>query len=87
MNDDEKPEKTRGEVFEKIAFNFCKAATLVLLTGRFALPVAALLAAIFFTLAHFNGQSESRCILKKPLWIAAFWIVVVAFWLWRDVHF
>lgn len=84
MNDDPKPEKTRGEVFEKIAFNFCKAATLVLLTGRFALPVAAALAAIFFVLAHCNGQSESRCILKKPLLIAAFWIAVCGFWLWRN---
>ena len=84
MNDE--PEKSRGEAFEKIAFNFCKVATVVLLTGRFALPIAASLAAIFFTLAHFNGQSETRCFLKKPLLVAAFWIVVCAIWLWRATH-
>jgi hypothetical protein len=65
--------KTLGEVYEGIAFTFCKAATIILLTGRFALPVAAGAAAIFFVLAFRAGKNDTRCILKKPLLIAAFW--------------
>lgn len=82
----EAPAKTRGEKYEGIAFTFCKAATILLLTlplRRFALPVVALFAAGFFVLAHFNGQHTSRCILRKPLWIAAFWsgVALVSLWL------
>ena len=69
-------EKTPGEVYEGIAFTFCKAATLILLTGRFALPVAAGATAIFYLLAHRAGKNDTRCILKKPLLIAAFWAIV-----------
>jgi len=65
--------KTKGEVYEGIAFTFCKAATIILLTQKFALPVAAGAAAIFYLLADRYGQKETRCILKIPLLIAAFW--------------
>lgn len=68
--------KTPGEVYEGIAFTFCKAATLILLTGRLALPVAAGAAAIFYVLAYRAGQNDTRCILKKPLFIAALWGIV-----------
>jgi hypothetical protein len=66
-------EKTRGEVYESIAFTFCKAATIILFTGPFALPVASGAAAIFYILAYRAGKNDTRCILKKPLLIAAFW--------------
>jgi len=68
--------KTKGQMYEGIAFNFCKAATILLITlpfQRFALPIVAGAAAIFYLLAHFNGQHETRCILKMPLLIAVFW--------------
>lgn len=67
------PAKTRGEVYEGIAFTFCKAATIILLTQKFALPVAAGLAAIFYVLAEIHGKKDTRCILKEPLLIATFW--------------
>ena len=67
------PEKTRGEVYEGIAFTFCKAATIILFTGPFALPIASGAAAVFYLLAHRAGKNDTRCILKKPLLIAAFW--------------
>ena len=76
----------RGANFEKLAFNFCKAATIVLLAGRYALPVASGGAAVFFFLAHCNGKRETRCILNKPIVAAAFWAVVFAvsmFLMWR----
>lgn len=67
------PEKTRGEVYEGVAFTFCKAATIILFTGPFALPVASGAAAVFYLLAHRAGKNDTRCILKRPLLIAAFW--------------
>lgn len=67
------PAKTRGEVYEGIAFTFCKAATLILLTQKFALPVAAGAAALFYVLAQIHGKNDTRCILKEPILIAIFW--------------
>jgi hypothetical protein len=68
----------RGEVFEGIAFQFCKVATVTLIAGRFALPLAAGLCALFYVLAWTKGKRDTRCVLKYPLLIAAFWIVVAA---------
>lgn len=74
------PPKGRGEVFEGIAFQFCKVATVTLIAGRFALPVAAGLCAIFYVLAWMKGKRDTRCVLKYPLLIAGFWglVAVVA---------
>jgi hypothetical protein len=70
------PERTRGEAYERLAFTFCKTATLVLLTWKFALPVAAGGAAVFYVLAELNGKKDTRCILRMPLLIAGFWGVI-----------
>ncbi len=78
------PQKTKGEALERLAFTFCKIATLCLLAGPFALPVAATGAAVFFALAHFNGQKSTRCLGKHPLLISAFWFLVVGIWVWRQ---
>ena len=52
--------------------------------GKFALPVVALLTSALFVGAHVKGARESRCILKRPLLIAAFWGVIgVALLWWR----
>lgn len=67
------PPRTKGEVYEGIAFTFCKAATIILLTQRFALPVAAGAAAVFYVLADRQGKRDTRCVLRVPLLIAAFW--------------
>ena len=68
--------KTPGEKLESIAFTFCKAGTLVLLTGRFALPVIASLAAIFFAAAYIRGKVDTRCFLRYPLLLSAIWTAV-----------
>lgn len=72
-----------GANYEKLAFNFCKAATVVLLTGRYALSVASGAAALFFFLAHIKGKRETRCILNKPILAAAFWAIVFVVSLYR----
>jgi len=65
--------KTKGQTFEGIAFTFCKAATLILILQKFALPVVSGAAAVFYLIAFWHGQKESRCILKYSLLIATFW--------------
>jgi len=70
------PSKTRGEIYEGIAFQFCKVATVALLCGRFALPVASGLCALFYVLAIVNGKRDTRCVLKHPALIAGFWGLV-----------
>ncbi|HVF85277.1 MAG TPA: hypothetical protein VM821_04800, partial [Abditibacteriaceae bacterium] len=69
----------KGAELEKTAFNFCKAATLMLLTwplGRFALPFVAAIASVLFLGSHFLGQKTTRCVLQKPLYVGAFWAIV-----------
>jgi len=68
-----RPAKTRGEVLESTAFTLCKAATLIALTGRWALVVAAGGATVFYLLADYHGKKDTRCLLMKPKLIAAFW--------------
>ena len=75
-----KPPLSRGEAFEKLAFTLCKIAPFALFTGRFALPLAATGAALFFALAFFNDKRDTRCVFKHPLLIAAFWIAVALIW-------
>jgi hypothetical protein len=69
-------EKSRGEIYEGIAFQFCKVATVALLCGRFALPVASGLCAAFYVLAMVNGKRDTRCVLRHPALIAGLWGVV-----------
>lgn len=78
MSDDSPGTRSKAERYEGTAFTFCKAATIILLTQKFALPVAAGAAAIFYVLAYRHGARESRCILKWPLLIAAFWGTIAA---------
>lgn len=73
-----RPEKSRGEAYEGIAFTFCKAATVLLLLRlvlrpEFHLPAVAGAATLFYLLAYYHGQRSSRCVLRKPLLIAGFW--------------
>ncbi len=68
--------KTRGEVYEGIAFTFCKAATIILIARDYALPAAAGACAVFYLLAYFYGKRDTRCLLRMPLLIAAFWGII-----------
>ena len=67
---------TPGERYEKLAFTFCRAATIVLLTQKYALIVAAGAATALYLMAYMKGKKETRCILRSPLVAAAFWGVV-----------
>ncbi|MBX9770050.1 MAG: hypothetical protein K2X29_01685 [Candidatus Obscuribacterales bacterium] len=65
-----------GQKFEGIAFNFCKAATIILLTQRYALPIASGTAAIFYVLAYASGKRDTKCWFIWPPLIAGFWLIV-----------
>lgn len=80
-------EKSRGEVYEGIAFTFCKAATIILLTQKYALPVAAGLTALFYVLAEVHGKRDTRCVLRSPRLIALLWGTVSLVSLWRLLLF
>lgn len=62
----DKPEPSRGEIFEGIAFQFCKVATVALIAGRWTLPISAGLGSVFFLLTHFSGKRDTRCFLRHP---------------------
>ena len=70
-----------ADTFGRLAFAYCKIATVSLLLGRFALPVAASLSAGFFVLAWWRGKRDTPCYLRYPLAAAGFWMVVVLLWL------
>lgn len=76
-------ERSRGEVYEGLAFTFCKTATIVLVAQKFALPVAAGLCAIFYVLAVISGKRDTRCVGRAPLLIAAFWAVIAGVSIWK----
>lgn len=82
-----KAEKTLGEKFEGIAFTFCKAATIILLTQKYALPIASGAAALFYAMAYTNGKKDTCCWLKWPPLIIGFWATVsVASSYWIFTH-
>lgn len=67
--------------FGRLAFAYCKIATLSLLAGRFVLPVAAFLSASFFVISFVKGKKDTKCYLKYPLLAASFWVMVLLAWL------
>ena len=73
--------KSTGQKLEGVAFSFCKAATVALIFQKFALPAAAVLSAVFFILAVVYGKKDTKCVLRYPLVIAVFWLVVATAWL------
>jgi len=76
----------RGEGFEKTAFGLCKIALFCLLTQRFALPLAALGAALFFIMAVWHGKRDTKCWAKNPIGIAIFWLCVASLWTFLQLH-
>ena len=70
--------KPKGDIYEGIAFQFCKVATVALICQRFTLPIAAGLCCLFYVLAFANGKRETRCVLKNPLLVGAFYGLVAA---------
>ncbi len=73
-----------GARLESLAFTFCKIATFALIAQRFTLPIAALLAAVFYVLAFVFGKRDTRCWLQWPLLIAGVWLCVLIGWIYFE---
>jgi hypothetical protein len=63
---------------ERIAFQFCKIATVALIAGPYTLPVASGLAAVLFGAAFVQGCRTSKCFLRYPLLLTVLWAAVCA---------
>ena len=77
---------TRGEAYERLAFSFCKVATVALLTGRWCLPVASGLCAGLFLMAWASGKRDTRCLLRSPLLAAAVYGAVCVASVWWNLR-
>jgi hypothetical protein len=83
----ERPARTRGEIWEGVAFTFCRAGTIVLLAQvllgeRWVLPTVAIGTAMFYGVALAYGKRDTRCILRLPWLIILFWGAIGAAALW-----
>lgn len=71
---------TAAERAERIAFTVCKVGTVGLLAWLLTPPIvvllAALLAVALYGRAIYLGVTRSRCILRRPALIMAFWAAV-----------
>ncbi|MCC7479763.1 hypothetical protein IT575_15080 [bacterium] len=77
-----------GRKYEGIAFTFCKASTLAILAQliagpKYILPLIAIGTAIWYAVALLHGQKTTRCLLRVPLLIIAFWTLIGAWFAWR----
>lgn len=85
MNSPPDQPSSRGDRLEKIAFAYCRIATVALLCGRFALPVAAVLSAGLYAAAWLNGKRDTKCWLGDPRLPLALWTLVAALWIYAEI--
>ena len=71
---------------ERLAFSFCKVATVALVCGRWTLPVASGLCAGLFLAAYASGKRDTRCLLRSPLLAAAVYGAVCAGSVWWNLR-
>lgn len=82
------PALGRPEKYERLAFTFCKLGTTGLIAWALTPPlfvlVVAAIAIILYGYAITLGVTRSRCLLRRPLLIIAFWAAIATadlFWL------
>jgi hypothetical protein len=77
----DRPILTGAEKYERLAFTFCKMGTIGLMAWLLTPPifvlVVAAIAVVLYGRALTLGLVRSRCILRKPLLIIAFWSAVL----------
>ena len=86
---------SKGELYEGIAFTFCKASTLalfaLLITGpEFIFSVIALGTSFWYIIAMLYGKNDTRCVGRKPIIIIIFWVLlggIAAWWAWSGKEF
>jgi hypothetical protein len=79
---------SRPEKYERLAFTFCRMGTVGLIAwligpAWFVLIVSSIAVALYAR-AISLGVGWTKCFLRRPTWIVAFWLVVAiadAYWL------
>jgi len=70
----------RGARYESLGFTWCKIGSIALIAvfPKFALFLASSLAIYYYARALMLGVTRSCCILRHPLVIIGFWMLVLA---------
>jgi len=83
-----RPPLTRAEKYERLAFTFCRLGTTGLIAWVLGPPLFVLIVAIVAIGLYLKsislGVSWTKCLLRKPSLVVAFWAVVAvvdAYWL------
>ena len=75
-----RPPATPQEKAERLAFTFCRMGTTGLIVWVLTPPVFILLVSVaavaFYGRAVWLGVSRTRCLLRRPSLVIAFWLVV-----------
>ena len=69
-----------GARYESLGFTWCKIGSIALIAvfPKVALLLAGALAIYYYARAMMHGVTRSCCILRHPLLIIAFWMLVLA---------
>jgi hypothetical protein len=83
-----RPTLTRPQKYEKLAFTFCRLGTTGLIAWALGPPrfvlIVAVIAIVLYVRSISLGVSWTKCLLRKPSLVVAFWAVVAAadaYWL------
>jgi hypothetical protein len=83
-----RPPLTRPEKYEKLAFTFCRLGTTGLIAWVLGPPLFVLIVAVvaigLYVKSMSLGVSWTKCLLRKPSLVVAFWGVIAAldaYWL------
>jgi hypothetical protein len=83
-----RPPLSRPEKYERLAFTFCRMGTVGLIawlvTPAIFVLVVAVVAIVLYVRSVTLGVSWSKCFLRRPTYIIAFWSLVAAadlYWL------
>jgi hypothetical protein len=75
-----RPTLSQAEKYERLAFTFCKLGTTGLIVWVLTPPIFVLLVALaaigLYARAVTLGVTRSKCVLRKPLLIMGFWVLV-----------
>ena len=77
-----RPAQTPQEKWERLAFTFCRMGTTGLIVWLVSPPLfilaVSVVAVAFYGRAVWLGVSRTRCLLRRPTLVIAFWSIVGA---------
>ena len=79
-------ELSKPEKYERLAFTFCRLGTTGLIAWAVSPPIFVLIVAVAAIVLYARsitlGVSWSKCLLRRPTLIIAFWAIVAALDVW-----